>query len=55
MMKTLEIIGEVVRNPKHPFRKPNIIPKSRSRIGTSGAKSENIYNSATGVRGNSLK
>ena len=21
MMKTIEVIGEVIRNPKHPFRK----------------------------------
>jgi phage replication-related protein YjqB (UPF0714/DUF867 family) len=41
-------MGEAIRNPKHPFRKTNIIPKSRSRTGTSGEKSENISNSATG-------
>jgi uncharacterized protein with HEPN domain len=27
MMKTLEIIGEAVRNPKHPFRKTEHQPK----------------------------
>ena len=27
MMKTLEVIGEVVRNPKHPFRKVDSQPK----------------------------
>ena len=27
MMKTLEVIGEAVRNPKHPFRKTEHHPK----------------------------
>ena len=27
MMKTLEFIGETVRNPKHPFRKTEHQPK----------------------------
>ena len=27
MMKTLEAIGEAVRNPKHPFRKTEHQPK----------------------------
>jgi hypothetical protein len=27
MMKTLEVLNEAVRNPKHPFRKPDNQPK----------------------------
>ena len=27
MMKTVEVIGEAVRNPKHPFRKTEHQPK----------------------------
>jgi hypothetical protein len=27
MMKTLEVIGEAIRNPKHPFRKTEHQPK----------------------------
>ena len=27
MMKTIEVIGEVIRNPKHPFRKTSNHPK----------------------------
>jgi hypothetical protein len=27
MMKTLDVIGEAIRNPKHPFRKTEHQPK----------------------------
>lgn len=27
MMKTLEVMGETIRNPKHPFRKTEHLPK----------------------------
>ena len=31
MMKTLEVIGEAVRNPKHPFRKTDNQPKKAQK------------------------
>lgn len=27
MTKTMEVINEAVRNPKHPFRKTELVPK----------------------------
>jgi hypothetical protein len=31
MMKTMEVIGEAVRNPKHPFRKADNQPKKAQK------------------------
>jgi hypothetical protein len=31
MMKTMEAIGEALRNPKHPFRKADFRPKKAQK------------------------
>ena len=48
MMKTLEVIGEAVRNPKYPFRKAEHQPKKARKTATNAEKSRNISIWATG-------
>ena len=48
MTKSLEVITEAVRNPKHPFRKVDNQPKKPKNIAMNAGRSGNTCTSAIG-------